>query len=348
MNGLIDKLRGWVEDEAEHYTYRHLPAENPPVDPLLPYGSYFRVTLAQMFLRTERKWFKETFPAAHTSIRIQHADYAPVELNHVTHVPGQDLAKSIDLNNTVTGLVPYNGGTLEIDCGLLALHGKDYLDASIKMLGSFSELVAAPVSQALAITGKVATSVQDLFVGSDGEVQLNFGQTYAEGNPPRPGHYAAILATEAQLQGKTLSVEKDQLRANGQPFTGFDYLLFRIDAVKERSDWRMQEIQKNVKAAKKSYLRQKTEEGDEYRAAALVAVYDSRELSEADRARVEGMIRDELEPYRTGGRGAVGDEELEKSLDQIMEGAMSWEEGARRIAARNPAARKALQPHLGG
>ena len=42
MNELIQKLRGWVETEAEHYTYRHFPDPKAEVDPLVPYGSYFR------------------------------------------------------------------------------------------------------------------------------------------------------------------------------------------------------------------------------------------------------------------------------------------------------------------
>jgi len=342
MNGLIQKLRDWVEKEAGHYTYLYFPDPRAEIDQLLPYGSYFRVTLAQMFLGTERKWFRELYPAAHTSVRIQHADYEPVELNHVTHLPGQDMARGIDLNNTVTGLIPYNGGTLEIDCGLLALQLKDYLDASIKMLGSFSDLVAAPVSQALTIAGKVATSVQDLFVGSDGKVYMNFGQTYSEGNPLRSGYYAAILASEDQLRGKNLSVEKDQLLADGKAFTGFDYLLFRIDAVKERPDWRMKEIQKNINAAKKAYLRRRDDEGDEYRAAALVAVYDSPDLSEVDRARVEQAIRDELEPFRQPGRGAIGEEKRETSLDSIMKGARSWREAADEVAKKRPSLRRSL------
>ena len=122
MSALADRLRGWVKDKAEHYTYRHFPNPAAEVDPLLPYGSYFRLSLAQMFLSTRREWFTELYPAAHTSVRIQHADYEAVELSHVTHVPGSDLAKGIDLNSAVTGLIPYNGGTLDIDCGLVALH----------------------------------------------------------------------------------------------------------------------------------------------------------------------------------------------------------------------------------
>ena len=345
MNPLIQTLRGWVEQEAEHYTYRHFPDSETEVDPLIPYGSYFRITLAQMFIHAERKWFRELFPAAHTAVRIQHADYPSVELNHVTHVPEQDLARGIDLNNTVTGLIPYNGGTLEIDCGLLVLHGRDYLDGSIKMLGSFSALVAAPISQALVIADKVGTSMQDLFVGSNGEVQLTFGQTYSEGNPPRPGHYAAILATEEELEDMALSVANDQLMVDGRAFTGFDYLLFRIDGVQERADWRMKEIQSNLNAAKKAYLRNRDEEGDEYRAAALVAVYDSPDLSEIDRTRVAKAIREELDPFREGGLRGIGEEEeeTERSLEAIMAGAPSWQDAAGEVARKRPALRAALR-----
>ncbi len=334
MSGLLDTLRSWVKEEAEHYTYAHIPDPAAEVDHLLPYGSYFRLTLAQMFLSTRREWFREVFPAAHTSVRIQHADYEAVELTHVTHVPGSDLARGVSLNSAVTGLIPYNGGTLEIDCGLLALHGKDHLDGAIKMLSSFSDLVAAPVSQAVAIAGKVGASVQDLFTRGNGEVQLNFGQTFAEGAPPRAGHYAVVLATAGQLKGKTLSVAEGQLMANRQPLVGFDFLLFRLDAVKERKDWRIKEVQRNLTAAKKAYLKKKSDEGDDYRAAALVAVYDSPDLTEVDRARVEQAIRDELEPFRQGGQGLRSDLSTTRDLNAMMKDAPTWTEMAGKLAAR--------------
>jgi hypothetical protein len=340
---LFETVRSWVTDEAEHYTYAHFPEMNAEVDPLIPYGSYFRLTLAQIFLRNDREWFTDIYPAAHTSVRLQHANNDAVELTHVTHVPGQNVAKGIDLNHTVTGLIPYNGGTLEIDCGLLGIKGKDYLDASIKMLGSFSDLVAAPMNQAITIAGKVATSVRDLFQDGQGKVTLNYGNTFAERNPPRPGHYAAVLATKAQLGRIKLSVEKDRLMGNGEPLTGFDYLLFRLDSVKERKDWRMRDIQSNLTAAKKAYMRKRDDEGDEYRAAALVAVYDSADLSEVDRARVEQVIRDELESFRQPGRGAVSDGQIEnQTLEALMAKAPSWGEAAAELAKSKPLLRQRL------
>ena len=318
VKSIFNTVKGWTKDPAEHYTYRHFPEPKAKVDPLKVYDSYYRVTLSQLFLGTARKWFTELFPAAHSSVRYQYADFPAVELSHVTHAPEQKVAKGIELNTVVTGLLPFNGGTLELNCMLIALHGKDYLDASLNMLGSFSSLVAGPVSQALTVATAVTKNLHSLVVGNDGEEHLKFQQTFSEGNPLRPGHYAAILATETQLAGKNLSVEKDQLRCDGGPFTEFDYLLFRIDGVPERADWRMQEIEKNLNAARKAYILGRHDEGDQHKAAAVISAYDSQDLSEVDRARVVKRIIDALAPFEAGSLAAVSEGAQAKSLDALM------------------------------
>jgi hypothetical protein len=339
VGAIFDTMKNWTTKPAEHYTYRHFPEPQAEVDPLKVYDSYYRVTLSQLFLGTARKWFTELYPAAHSSVRYQYADFPAVELSHVTHAPEQKVSKGIELNTVVTGLLPFNGGTLELNCVLIALHGKDYLDASLKMLGSFSSLVAGPVSQALTVATEVSKNLHNLVVGNDGEEHLKFQQTFSEANLLRPGHYAAILATEAQLAGKDLMVEEDQLRCDGEPFTGFDYLLFRIDAVPERADWRMQEIQKNLNAARKAYILGRKDEGDQHKAAAVIAAYDSQDLSEVDRARVVKRITDALAPFEAGASGAVREDMQATSLDGLMsdeEVTLSREEAIEKLSGFVP------------
>src|SRR6185436_12745612 len=204
MTNWLDMLRNVAETKAKHYTYRHFPDPNAEQDPLVVYNSYFRITLSQMFLDASRKWFTDLYPAAHTAVRLQYADNEPIELVHVTPVPDQkDLARGIPLNYTVTGLIPWNGGTLEIFSGLISLQGPDKLKAAVDMLGSFSSLVAAPVSQAIAVAGKIAMSAQQLMVGNGGNVEFTYHQTYTaekQGNALRPGYYAAILAPSEELK----------------------------------------------------------------------------------------------------------------------------------------------------
>ena len=51
------------------WAYRHFPDPKAEVDPLVPYGSYFRVTLAQMFLRAERNLAGKSVDAYATDLR---------------------------------------------------------------------------------------------------------------------------------------------------------------------------------------------------------------------------------------------------------------------------------------
>ncbi len=326
----FDRLTQWTSDNARHYTYLEFPVKVDGMEHLPVHGSYFQVTVSQAFLGKSRKWFNEYYPAAHTTVRIQHANYEPLELSHVSQVPGDNLAKGIDLNHTVTGRVPWNGGTLEIDCGLVALKGPNFLEGPVKVLSSFSELVAAPVSQAITIATKVATSLNELMTDHEGQVHLNFHQTFTDeagGNPLCAGYYAAILATKEQLQGKKFKVDKDQLLADGQPFVGFDYILFRIDGITNRPDWKMKSIDSATEKARSAYLSGNNAEGDKYRAAALVAVFETPELSDVDKVRVSKMIRADLDPLKDTGAGALEVLAAPKSLDELMHqpGVMSWE-----------------------
>ncbi|MGH2537902.1 MAG: hypothetical protein ACRDHL_10945 [Candidatus Promineifilaceae bacterium] len=331
MKELFERLTGWTTANAQHFSYREFPAGGPAAQPLPVYGSYFQISLSQFFLARNRNWFQQLYPAAHTAVRLQYADFEPVELSHVTHLPKDGLGKGVSLNHPVTGLIPYNGGTVEIFCGLIALQGQDYLDGAIQLLASFSGLVAGPVSQAIVVAGKVASSVHDLIVGNNGAVHLNFHQSYTAapgGANLAPGHVAVILATAAQLANAQLSVQNDQLMAGGQPLTGYDYLLFRIDGLQERPDWRMREIEEYLGLAARAYLQGKQQDGDDYRAAALVAVYQSPDLAANDRRRVAKRINEELDAV-AGDLGAAGEAPADLSLNAIMSvGALSWQHAA--------------------
>lgn len=334
MKQIWERFVSWAEQNSEHYRYVPIPVERvegqqeaPP--PLQVYGSYFSIHLAQMFLSNSRKWFRDWYPACHTSVRLQYSDYPVVNLSHVTHVPEGALSRGVLLNYPLTSLIPYRGGTVEIQAGLLALKGQDYLQTTIKLLQNFSSLVAAPLAQALTVAEKISSGMQDLLGATDGEIQLSFHQTFTDngGNTLQPGYYAAILATANQLDEQKLSVKEDQLLYNGRPLTGYDYLLFRIDSVRERQDWRLQSIQENLTQATTAYLRGKDEDGQEYETAAIVAAFQSLDLSEFDRRRVAQAIRDELAALKGQGLGAVGDHEAD--LNQIVSArAMSWEKSA--------------------
>src|SRR5207245_9158975 len=118
--------------------------------------------LSEMFLKRDVEWFRTRHPAVHAVVRFDFGD-KKIELPTVAglfDLPGIDtknLGDVIQLNYQLTGLLPFNGGSVEILAGLLAMTGADYLEQSIKTLGQFSSLLAVPqLSAVLNVAGPIA------------------------------------------------------------------------------------------------------------------------------------------------------------------------------------------------
>ena len=63
-----------------------------------------------------------------------------------------NLDRVIGLNYPMTPLVPFNGGTVSLSAGLLAIAGKNDVKSFLKVLGDFSNLLMVPqLSAALTI-----------------------------------------------------------------------------------------------------------------------------------------------------------------------------------------------------
>jgi hypothetical protein len=123
------------------------------------------------------------------------------------------------------------------------MKGQDYLKRFVNVLSDFAGLVAVPqLSAVLAVAGPVATGIDELLGGSDGDLHLGLHQSYVHkgggANELRPGYLVAVLATEAQVDPATLWVVNDRLRRGGtadssQPFDGYADLQKET----ERDDW---------------------------------------------------------------------------------------------------------------
>jgi hypothetical protein len=335
MQFIRTKVSNWIKNPAVHYFQLEIPDSTADADGLKLNDGYFQVFVSECFLKYKKEWFNDLFPAAHTALRYSVANRPNVDLSHVSRSSSDDLSAAIIHNTKVTNLVPWRGGTLEIDCSLISLRGKNELKSAFQLLGSFSELVAAPVAQALNVAGKVATGVQDLMISNNGDVHLNYSNSFtsAQGkNPLRPGHFLSILATQADLKGYKFSVEKDHLLANGKDFTAFDYLLFRLDYYRQNPEWNsFVEIDRAMTSAMNAYADGTPEglqKGDEHRIAARIAANNSDDLSPLDKIRVVKSIDGYLEQYRQAAYGGAAPAVSDMNLDQLMksEYALKWED----------------------
>ncbi len=328
MEDYVEKLwatvKSWAAKNAQGFVCAYIPKERTDladsIDTITPHRDYFRIWMSQMFLAKEREWFTEWYPAVHTSVELKFASRT-VKVSHVTG-PDQEHSRGVKLDYAVTDLLPFAGGKIAIESGLIALKGKNHISASIGILQSFSSLVAAPLSQALDIAQKVSSGMDRLVGANDGEVRLAFHREFVAkgggGSELKPGYIAVIAASAAEVAEESLSVKNSQLLkgSSAKPLEGFNYMLFRIEGRSERDDWRFPIIEEAINLAIESALKGKTKDAEDATTAALTAVWQSPDLAPQDRLRVVEAIRAEIAEATGQGRGAV--RKAGRTLDSIM------------------------------
>lgn len=335
LTNLSDKLKAsvtsWISANAGKFLFVVIPKEHTDADydtaPLVPMRDYFRLWLSEMYLSKSRTWFVNWFPAVHTTLelKITGQQGAPT-LSHVAQAPGSGLANGVYLNYPISDLMPYMGGLVTVESSLLALQGTNDLQSAIKVLQDFSALVSPPIGQAIAVANTITSGMQELFNSKQGQVHVGWHQTFASmggggNNVLAPGYLVVMLASQAQVDPNSLSIQKDRLyysKDGGapEPVTGYDYFLYRIEGRLERDDWRFPEIDQAINRSAQAYLNGHLEEALAEKNAALSAAISSPYLAIQDRRRVVKAIEAELSVYEAGGAGAVGGKI--PGLDAIM------------------------------
>jgi hypothetical protein len=253
---LWGQIADLVRRDAKKLMYVPIPSSHTDVksdETVIQAGKhYFRLWLSEMHLKRDRDWFKSWYPVTHTLVRFQFGEQqveipnvaGPLKLNGVN---AGNLENVVKLNYAMTTLMPFRGGTVEIMAGLLAMKGKDYLQAFLGVMESFAELLVVPqLSAALKVAGPVANGVEKLIGATDGELHLGLHQTLQSqpggSNLLRPGYIAVIRAEENEVDATKLWIVEDRLRfgndlAGSQPFKQFPHIVFRIEKQTERDDW---------------------------------------------------------------------------------------------------------------
>jgi hypothetical protein len=318
MQSLWDWIKGRAVQDAPHLVYHAIPKASTDLDyndaPLVPQNSYFRIWLCEMYLTRSRAWFVDQIPAVHCAVQLNFGAQDQT-LSSVAQLP-EKLQEGILLNHRMIDLLPFNGGTVNLQATLLALKGTNHLQTAIKVLQDFSGLITAPVGQALDIAEMVSKNIEELVggAGAGGSVHLPLSQTFAAaggggGNPLRPGYLVAILATGDQVDTARLRVQQDRLYyadaagANLQPFSAADYMLIRIEGRADRDDWRFKPINDAINKAIEASIQEKDDDAEMYRRMALTLAFTSPDLAVLDRRRVVTAIKDELKNVQDQARG---------------------------------------------
>ncbi len=322
LDGLGDKLwhrvRGWVEANANHVTLKFFA--DAAGEPIEPYNGYIRVYLSEGFLAQQKTWGNKHFPALHGGVSLTFVGNQQAAFTFFDRPPEAWTTAGAQLDFPITPLVPFNGGTVEIEAALYQASVEGPLATAVSLVGGFASLMGPPLAAAAAIADKVSSGLDSLFAATGNQPVLGLHYTMIApgggGNVLRPGYLAVIGTPEAQLGG-TLSVDAGRLKidkgAGAQLVTGVDYLVVKVECRRERDDWRLPELDVLIRTAGESYIRGWKDAFNDQRTDAIARAWNSTDLAPGDRKRVALLVQQEIDGAKV--LGAVPGPE--RSIDKI-------------------------------
>ena len=338
MSSLWNTLTSWVARNSQRNLY--LPIDHSHVKS--PYYSpnsmqagqhYFRLILAEMSLRRDREWFASWYPAVHSLVTFRFGDQK-VEIPYIAgslalkDLNVTNLDRIIQLNHPLTSLVPFNGGDIDIFAGLLAMQGTNYLDRFINVLTNFSKLLTVPqLSAALSVASPLVHGVEELLGVNNGTLHLGFHQLFSKGGGNlQPGYIAVILAQESEISKSRLWVVDGRLRQgnsldDNQPFSGYTYILLKIESQEERDDWEsLSSIQRPFNKAIDTLLNGKSQEAESFLRWAIATALQSPDLTLGHRFAAARCLKERFDEIHNLGLGVVQPEL--SNLQVVMQGAL--------------------------
>ena len=323
---LWDTLSDLVQRDARHLERIVIPASNvapAPAEtaPLAAGEGYFRLWVTEMFLASDQEWFRTFYPVVQSLTTFQFgAGNTPVEVaqvagpGHLQKVDPANLDAVIQVDHTLTPLVPFAGGTVQIEAGLLAMQADDLLQRFLDVVGSFSVLLAVPqLSTALSVASSVSNGVEKLLGVGSNRLVLGYQQTFTGtggGNQLGPAYIALINAEGGSTKPEHYWVKNGSLHyglgaAQATPLTGVDYMLLRLETLPQRDDWDglatiSEPWQKAIDALSQTDAagNSRVSDADTFIRVAAVAALSSPDLTARDRMRVARAIRDRYTEYK--------------------------------------------------
>ncbi|HET7231428.1 MAG TPA: hypothetical protein VFJ16_15575 [Longimicrobium sp.] len=317
---IMDWFERLVKSEAVHYVAVPIPPErqDKPVQPTVIQAEkhYLRLWLAEMFLKDDRRLFREFVPVVHSAVRLQFAQNAAQELPYVAGPQdvglGTTLGKGVQVDHPLTNLIPFRGGTVSVAAALVAYKRKDFFEGFMQVLNNVSGLLnAGQLSATLKVVEGAVAGIQTLLGAGDKEMHLLYFQGYggstSSGGASLTSGYTAVIRGDAgrfdtsRLWVKNGGLHYGDTLAAARPLDGYDSMLLRLESAIARDDFlSFEEFGKLLKEAIREGLRDRAR-GDAIIQTALVAAYESPDLTNADRLRVARALREEYDNAVGGG-----------------------------------------------
>jgi hypothetical protein len=318
-----NRVASWFAANATHATVRFLP--DHASQPIQPYAGYLRLWLAEGFLARRRAWGANDFPALHGGVSLTFLGNEQSAFTTFSRPPESWSVPGAQLDFPMTTLLPFSGGTVEVEAALYRAQTDGPLGTAISLIGGLASLMGPPLSTAAGIAAKVSDGLDTVLAasGTDPVLALHATMTAPGAGPGalRSGYLAVLAAPEDQLAG-TPEIHEGRLHLRTGAARilpeGVDYLVVRVECRTERDDWRFPELDALIRAAGEAFLRGHRDTYQDLRTDAIVRAWNSTDLAPADRQRVALLVTEEFD--RLGQLGAIPGPE--RTLHEIASGGL--------------------------
>ena len=239
LSELLGKARG---EAAVDYTSFYVGSGEPAF--LTPDTQYVRVWLRSAHLSEVRRWTTKFFPAVHARFAYADRSAGVTEVMSVVSpskafeaLDPRNLNRLISANLPLLGPVPFRGD-LHMEVALFSVAGADLAQPYLELLSSLTDTAG------VAFLGSVKPFVDpirrgaELLFNGDG-AQLEIGMQRAD-SPLRVGNIVLARLPKGTLQPDAVSLDHHDWRLldrQGQPVTGFPYMVLGIEALAQRADY---------------------------------------------------------------------------------------------------------------
>jgi len=217
-----------------------------PHEIIQPDKKYITISIKSARIEKVKKLWKKYHGVVYSFFRFLHSETGVAEMASVTlptklkELDGHGVNNVIQMDDIVLGPVPYRGGSVEMEIGLLAVEHDDLAGKFVGFIGKVGEQTGAPkfFAKSVPILGLIKSGIE-MLTGTNKAKSLKIGIAQELwGETLKTGFYFASHAEKGEIDSSKLTIDKEdgRLLLNGEPFKDDSYFVFSISATQKRDD----------------------------------------------------------------------------------------------------------------
>jgi hypothetical protein len=245
MNSWWQRIRSTASQDRTVAWLNHLN-NVPDPESIEPYQSYVSVramsarlnnlrigkSIYHLSIASSIKWRHE-----HNGLQTTANVIAPTDLRNLD---GGTRDRVVALGTELLRTVPYCG-ELDLEAGVFSVKESDLVAPVLDFLVSLSDATGVGKTLPARIYGTLLGQAADILFGrsATSELEIALRETF-RGDELKKGYRLVTDAPKGTMDLRAFKVDPNDMKlidAAGQPLTGFNYLLLRVDAPKRRYDF---------------------------------------------------------------------------------------------------------------